>query len=202
MALRRCRVVALTLLLALGAACGDDDSNDNASKGSDTEAAGATTSSIAEVGAPENGELFSDPQGAYDLRIDPDWEANHGSFVAEVEVWFVGEPEDGFAPNVNVLTQQVGDADLTAYLDLSIDGAEQAIEDFRLVSREQRVGDRGDDLGVLDYYGSQDGRQFRFLQVIAVDSGQAIVATLTVPEGDFAGFRGEVEPYLLTLHAT
>ena len=40
--------------------------------------------------------------------------------VAEVEVWFVAEPDAGFVPNVNVLTQAIPAMELEEYLDLSV----------------------------------------------------------------------------------
>ena len=40
-----------------------------------------------QVGAPAGSERFSDPQGSYDMAIDPDWTARHGILTADTETW-------------------------------------------------------------------------------------------------------------------
>lgn len=44
------------------------------------------------------------------------------------------------------------------------------------------------------------GGGFQYLTVIAIDSDQAIVATLTVPPPRFDDIRDETLPYFLTLN--
>jgi hypothetical protein len=82
------------------------------------------TSTLGCAGSPasssdplQDGTPFSDPQGSYEIAVDRDWDPAHGTIVAEVEFWFVAEPDDAFAPNVNVLTQAVPGMDLQGYLD-------------------------------------------------------------------------------------
>jgi hypothetical protein len=190
---RRLRGLCATVLaapLALIVACGDAE---------DADITGVRSG--AETSGPKGGKPFSDPEGTYELVVGPDWVPRHGTIAAEVEVWQVAEPADAFAPNVNVLTQ-VFDGDLAEYLDLSIESGDTLIEDFRLIDRKVVEGTSGERLGVLEYTGSQQGRQLHFLQTIAVGSGTAVVATLTAPEDRASDLRGDVEPYLLTLRAT
>jgi hypothetical protein len=142
-----------------------------------------------------DGEAFSDPQGTYEITVASAWEENHGGFVAEIEVWFVAEPVDGFAPNVNILTQTAPGMDTSKYLELSIDGAPAFISDFDLLEQSLVEGANGQTLATMEYTG--DGLQY--LGVFTVSSGQAVVATLTAPPDRFEALREEILPYLLTL---
>jgi hypothetical protein len=168
---------------------------------SDVPALGCGASSAASSDPLADAMPFVDPQGSYEIEVDPDWEASHGTMVAEVEAWLVAEPSDGFAPNVNVLTQAVPGMDLDGYLDLSVAQAPAMLQDFELVRRDVVEG-AANELGVMEYTGTQGGRPLHFLATVAVGDGTAIVATFTVPPEAFDDLRCEVEPFLLTLRAS
>ena len=150
---------------------------------------------------PAAGETFEDPEGSYEIEVDPDWEAHHGEIVAEVEGWVVAPPQDGFAPNVNVLTQRAPGMDLSEYLDVSAEQGSAIISDFELVTSDVVQGTESE-LGLLEYTGTQNGLELHFLATVAVRDGTAVVATFTAPPDVFDALRSEIEPYLLTLRAT
>jgi hypothetical protein len=180
------RVAAYGALTVVLVACGGSDDREG-----DTAGTSSTTHA---------GEVFEDPQGSYEIEVDPDWDAQHGTFAAEIEAWIVGESREGFAPNVNVLTQLAPGLDMSAYLDRSIEQGPSALPDFELLNSEVVDGTESE-LGLLEYTGTQNGRPLHFLATVAVRDGTAVVATFTAPPGIFDETRGEVEPYLLTLRA-
>lgn len=145
---------------------------------------------------------FRDPEGMYEMRVDPGWVYQAGGFVDGVEFWFLGPPEGGFAPNVNALTQQTGGLSLADYLDLSVDQAPNLMANFELIDRAQVKGASGR-LGVMEYTGNlTGGPRLHFLAVIAMTDGRAVVVTLTAPRKSFRDWRAEVEPFMLTLRPT
>ncbi|MCI0582724.1 MAG: DUF1795 domain-containing protein [Chloroflexi bacterium] len=147
----------------------------------------------------EIGSVFVDPEGGYVIEIDPAWTAAPAGIVVEgIEFWFVAPVEDGFAPNVNVLTQTSGGMSLTAYLELSLQNAPAFVGDFELISSKEIEGAHVR-LGRLDYMGVVGGRSLHFLAVVALDDTTAYVATLTTPSESFKRLQRVVEPFLLTL---
>jgi hypothetical protein len=136
------------------------------------------------------------------MTVDRHWTEHSGSIVAEVEAWLVAAPSNGFAANVNVLTQSAPGIDLETYLGLSTKQGPLLIQGFRLVRSEVVTGTTGAPLGVIEYTGQTGGRDLSFLAVIALRQGHAVVATLTAPTALFADLRTRVEPFLLTLQAT
>jgi len=181
--------ICLALSAALVACGGSDDS-------SDVDATQPSTTSTTET---ETG-LFKDPQGSYEMKVDPTWDPQHGTIAAEIEAWVVGQPEGGFAPNVNVLTQRAPGLDLSEYLDVSVEQGPSLIADFELVERAV-VDGTDQELGVLEYTGSQNSRSLHFLATIALRDGTAVVATFTAPRDVFDELRPDVEPFLLSLRA-
>ena len=149
------------------------------------------------------GTTFVDPEGAYSITVPDEWVANHGAFAEGVESWFTGPAEGGFRPNVKVLTHVVGDMDLDAYGDLSIEGAPTLIAEFELVDSRTELGEGGTELGVMEYRGrvAADG-PLGFLAVYAITEEKAIVATLRASLGTYAAQRDVWLPYLLTLEPT
>jgi len=145
---------------------------------------------------------FIDPQGTYTIIIADAWTEIPGAFVKENEAWAVAEPVDGFAANVNVLTQDALGSDLTGYLDLTV----KNLGELKLVDRRTVTGTNGNELGLLEYNGALPGapagRTFHVLQTIDLHNGNAIVATLTTADDSFDTYRSSVEPFLLTLQAT
>ncbi|HEV8489401.1 MAG TPA: hypothetical protein VGQ58_06395 [Candidatus Limnocylindrales bacterium] len=136
------------------------------------------------------------------MTIGTNWVAHHGGFAEGIEVWAVATQEDDFMPNVNVLTQAIGDMTLEDYSALSLRNAPLLIADFRLLESRTARGPDGSLLAVLDFTGTGVGRRLHFLAVWTVRDGRAIVATLTTPVGSFDRIRATIEPYLLTLAAS
>ena len=144
-------------------------------------------------------DTFHDPQGTYTMRIDPSWVEQPGAVVKEVEAWTVGPVRDHFAANVNVLTQQVPDLDLAGYMKVS----GEHMGGLTLIDSKVVKGTNGNELGVLEYSAPPtQGRSLHFVVAVAVTHGQAVVATLTAEEDQFAALRDKTEPYLLTLQPT
>ena len=185
---RRWKSISVALALLLAPAC-TTVSTDTA-----TEAPEPTNTS-ARANSAIDGETFVDPQGTYSLQIAPDWQANHGTVIAEIEAWLVSTPENGFTPNVNVLTQAIPEMTLEDYLELSIEGAPTFINEFELIDEGIIDSSNGHRLATM-HYASGD---MQFLGVFAVSDGQAIVATLTAPSHRFDPIRDEAMPYLQTL---
>jgi hypothetical protein len=158
---------------------------------------------LASCGAsqPTIGTGYSDPEGAYTIRVDPAWELHAGAVVDGVESWFISPVENGFRPNVNVLTQAAPGMSLTDYITTSVQQGPAIMPDFRLVSQSQ-FDASGTSLGLLDYIGTYQGYQLHFLAVIGVKGDRAVVATLTAPLASFDTWRATVEPYMRTLRPT
>ncbi len=147
------------------------------------------------------GPSFADPQGTYTMTTAPTWDRGP-SPILEVEVWHVGAAENGFTPNVNVLTQTAPGIDLAGYLALSLKQGRNLAASFHAVGSHAITGTYGQPLGVIEYTAAPSGRNLDFLAVIALAHGHAIVATLTAPDDSFAALQTQVEPYLDTLQAT
>ena len=150
---------------------------------------------------PTIGTGYSDPEGAYTIRVDPAWELHAGAVVSGVESWFIGPVENGFRPNVNLLTQAAQGLSLSDYIATSVQQGPALMPDFRLVSQSQ-FDASGTPLGLLDYIGTFQGYQLHFLAVIGIKNDQAIVVTLTAPLASFDTWRISVEPYMRTLRPT
>ena len=150
------------------------------------------------------GEAFVDPEGMYRLTVPKSWEPRHGALAQGIEVWLTHPAADGFAPNVNVLTQAVGDMTLDEYTQASIDNAPAFIQDFELGETRTVAGPGGGELAVVEYSGRAGGAQnpLRFLAVWALNDGNAIVTTFTSLAENFEEQRDDVLPYLLTLEPT
>ncbi|HEX2783862.1 MAG TPA: hypothetical protein VHN36_09775, partial [Ilumatobacteraceae bacterium] len=138
----------------------------------------------------------------YTITVDDTWTETSGTFVKEVEAWRIGRPLDGFAANVNVLTQDALGKDLQEYMDFSAEN----MGAFQLIDHQIVEGVGGHELGLLEYTGSVNTgagtRQLHFLATVDVIDGQAVVATLTTDEGGFLAEQAVVEPYLLSLRST
>ena len=79
------------------------------------------------------------------MTIPDSWEARHGAIAEGIEVWLTDEVEDGFGPNVNVLTQATGDMTLDEYTEMSIANAPGFVKDFEVTG----VAHLNDATGVL-----------------------------------------------------
>jgi hypothetical protein len=160
----------------------------------------APTSPSGSAAAGPPGLSFVDPEGDYRITIPDDWEARHGAFAQGIEVWLVAEVADAFGPNVNVLTQAVGDMTLDEYTEMSIATAPNLVKDFEVQDSRTEVAPSGTELAVLEYSGEAGAdRPLRFLAVWTVRDGKAIVATFTSTPEAYAEQRDAILPYLLTL---
>jgi hypothetical protein len=146
------------------------------------------------------GQSFVDPEGDYRITVSDDWEARHGVVAQGIETWLVAEVANAFGPNVNVLTQPVGDMTLDEYTEMSIATAPNLVKDFEVQDSRTEVAPSGTELAVLEYSGEAGAdRPLRFLAVWTVHDGNAIVATFTTTPEAYEGQRDAVLPYLLTL---
>ena len=142
---------------------------------------------------------FTDPQGAYTIDIGPEWERMTTTAVKEIEQWAVADVSGGFVSNVNVLTQSAPGMDLQAYLDVSLrnTGGLNVVD-------SSIVQTAGADLGLVEFEGVAPGVtiSLHFLAVFGVHDGQAVVATFTANDKEFAELRPTIEAYLRTLVVT
>ena len=160
----------------------------------------ASSVPIDTVGQGPPGESYVDPEGAYRMTVPDSWEARHGAIAEGIEVWLAGEVEDGFGPNVNVLTQTTGGMTLDEYTETSIANAPSFVKDFEVADSRRETGPNGTELSVLEYSGEAGtDRPLRFLAVWTVNDGQAVVATFTTTPERYEEQRDDVLPYLLTL---
>jgi hypothetical protein len=175
--------VAIGAGMAIAQLAGDDDNAD------------APPRSVA-------GNSFTDPQGTYTMSIGPEWTDLPSTMVAEVETWAVGDPDAGFTPNVNVLTQDAPGMDREEYMELSVASLESI--DAELVEHAFVTGPNGGSLGLMEYIAQPPGvsGDLHFIAVFDLRDGTAIVATYTASLERFDELRAAVEPYLLTLEAT
>jgi len=140
---------AITALVVLGAAgCSDGSSSEGSSPEPSTPSAtdASTKPPKADADVPTaDGDAFADPEGRYTLSVPADWEAHHGVAGEGVEVWLVddGDDADGFASNINVITEDVVGMSLEDYVELSIENAPTIMSDFALVSSEMVTGAAG-----------------------------------------------------------
>ena len=180
----------LALALALSAGCGG---------GTETPASSSSAASQNTRALGPDGASFTDPQGTYTMTVAARWTVQSGGFVKEVESWAIAPAGEGFAPNVNVLTQSAPGMDLTRYIDFSA----QNLGELKLIHKSTIEGTNGNELGLLEYSGVASGldRPLHFLATVDVRNGQAIVATFTAPEVTFGRERPNIEPYLRTLQA-
>ena len=140
------------------------------------------------------GYTYSVPDGWEDSSDPAEEEIEIGGFRPDTLV--VGEREDGFATNVNVIREAGLPSGVTAaqYADASLAGLRdpvgagmppevaQAIEEgnLRQISEPRDAELDGEEAFAWDYRGTQDGRDVRVRQVAAVMDGAGYTLTLTV----------------------
>jgi hypothetical protein len=134
------------------------------------------------------------------MQISPDWVDAGGTFVKEVEAWYISAADGVFRNNVNVLTQDTQGMDLQEYVDFSA----AHLGGLELVSATIVPGAFGGEIGLMDYQGTIPGAPvpLHALATVAVSDGVAVVATLTTTLETFAAERVSSERYLLTLQRT
>jgi hypothetical protein len=140
------------------------------------------------------GYTYSLPDGWEDVSDRAEAELEVGGFRPDTLV--VGEREDDFAANVNVIREDGLPSGVTAaqYADVSLAGLRdpagaglppevaQAIDDVnpRQISEPRDAELDGEEAVAWDYRGTQDGRDVRVQQVAAVMAGAGYTLTLTV----------------------
>ena len=144
-------------------------------------------------------EFFSDPEGEYSIEVNPQWAPSHGSIAAGIELWFINDGTDGFAENLNLLTQNVGGVTLEEYLELSAESIDDLMQDGTVLEQGIVAGSFGQDLGLLLYEGAAGDGLATFLAVFAVDDGTAVVATFVALPDEFEELVTVVEDYMFTL---
>jgi hypothetical protein len=144
----------------------------------------------------------------YTYSVPDGWEDASGPAEEEIEIGglrpdtlVLGEREDGFTTNVNVIREDGLPARVTAaqYADASLAGLRdpvgagvppeiaQGIEEgnLRQFSEARDAELSGEQAFTWDYRGTQDGREVRVRQVVAVMDGAGYTLTLTVRPDHF-----------------
>jgi hypothetical protein len=141
-------------------------------------------------------------RGNYSMKIAPDWVALPNVMGPKFDLWQVAGAADDFAPNLNVGVESALGLDLNGYLELlTAKSAPKFLEGLTVRDRKIVRGPSGRKLGVVEYTATMHGRRLHYLAVTALGSGHFVTATLTAPEGRFAGIRSRVEPNMLSLRA-
>jgi hypothetical protein len=150
------------------------------------------------------GDLFTDPQGTYTMTISRDWTDASGTAIKEVEAWLIAPPSNGFAPNVNVLTQVRRGTDLDKYMDENVRAI--GVMGWKVLRHSKVAGANGYQLGLMEFSGAMNGQEddrvLHFLAIFDVRDDQVVLATLTAEEDSFEQQRQTAEPFMLTLQAT
>ena len=151
----------------------------------------------------ENSELFEDPEGLYRITLDEDWDPFDQGIPTGVEAFLVATPEDGFGPNVTILTaEDAPGMDEEEYLEAGLErlrsmGPATGVE---MLDSGTFEGPTGNDLAFAEF--TQRDPTFgelHQLQVFDIADGMSALATLTVLADRFDEIRPEVEPFMRTL---
>jgi len=175
----------MAVLVAVSA-CGGSDDGSSASipklsttttSAPTTTTSAPTTTTSAPLGGTSpalTGERFTDPEGSYEIIVRSEWPSKHGALVAGLELWSVGDPIDGFVPNINIFSEIIeSDMTLDEYIELSIENAGLFIEDFELIDKQIVTAESGQVLAFMEYEGSAVGRPLRFFAVFGVQDGRS-----------------------------
>jgi hypothetical protein len=100
-------------------------------------------------------------------------------------VMFFAAPENGFSSNVNVGVQKVS-MTADAYYDLSIKQFKTA---GLTVNSDSRTKVSGKDAIRLDYEGTLQGRELRWLALAVVEKERVILVTATSPKASFEKYE-------------
>jgi hypothetical protein len=176
---------------------GDEDDDDSGGSGGGS-GSGSGSGDIEVPDEPTDGVPFTDPEGDYSMQVGPDWVQSEVTPVAGVEVWSIGTPEDGFAPNVNVLTQPTGGVSIEDFLEISLEGP-TAVPNASASGIVE--GPLGQELAVIEYATDPvaGAPSLRLLAVATMSGDDALLATFTAPDDRFDELLPDVEPYLFTL---
>ncbi len=146
------------------------------------------------------GGAFGDPLGNFRLVTGPAWEliVESGELASS---WFVGPSVGGLRENVNVVTETLTSPGVTVevYLDAAIAQLDRGQPDLDVVDRRSVTLVSGAVGGRVEYGGSINDVDVRIVQIVAIGSGKAVVATFTATPSRFDSTLTQVEPFLLTL---
>ncbi|HEY3437862.1 MAG TPA: hypothetical protein VGK35_09260 [Actinotalea sp.] len=188
-------VVPMVAVLLMAGGCAADPGSEASSPPS--EAPRASSEPVA-VEPALAGETFTDPGGRYTLTVPASWEPHHGIAGEGIEVWRVAKVKGDFAPNINVITEDVTGMSLKDYMTLSFANAPQILSDFKLLKSSVVTSAAGQDLGVIEY----SARGLRYVGVVALGSMGAVVVTFSSTPDRFAAIVDDVYPYMVTLQPT
>ncbi len=151
--------------------------------------------------AQGDGERFVDPEGFYEIELDPDWSPLSGARTAE-ELFAAGRPVGGLQPNLDIATARDADGlDESGYLETVLD-ALAGDDQLQVVDSGVITAPSGNRLAYVDLTFHDGVAVIHQHVVIDTSHGTSAVAVLTTPLRDFEEERAEAEPYLHTLHLT
>lgn len=201
---RRSRGAAALAVVALGVgalgACGSDTGPTTAAASSGVPGAAASSYSFTPPARAEAGVEIADADHGFHLIASADWvqytdlAPDDPAHVA----WQVGPTVDGMTPSVSVVTEAVAAMSLADYVDLSVRNLPRFLADGELGASGKVKALDGSTLATLEY----TGMGLRFLGVIALGHGRAVVVTLAAPPSVFEQVREQAMPYLITVTAT
>lgn len=109
-----------------------------------------------------------------------------------VPVAFVGHPEDGVSPNVNVLVLNAG-VSAEQYRTMTLDQFKKA---GHKVNAESKKKVSGRDAYQWDYEGAQQGKELRFLALAVSDRDKVFLITCTSVKSRFDRHQKEFQACL------
>lgn len=155
-----------------------------------TEEATTTTSATEGVGD----RTYTSTSSGYAFPVLDAWDGPMDRGGARF--WYVADPEDGFQPNVNVLTQEKGDQDLESYVSATESGLDTVLEDPRMVRSSVTTRGDGVRIGAMEYTGSAEGQDLHFSSTVIVSGDRFVLATFTSPADRYDELIGDVQPSL------
>ncbi len=132
--------------------------------------------------------------------ISPDWVERTDIATGDMlnAAWAIGPATDGLTPTVSVATEVVSGMSLSDYLDLSIQNLPRFFTSTQVGETGKVKGLDGSTVATVDYTG--DG--LRFVAVVAMGHGHAVIVTLAASPAVFEAVRDQAMPYLITVTAT
>jgi hypothetical protein len=152
------------------------------------------------VESPSPGENYTDPNGLFRVRVNPNWERRPAGSGSEAK-WYVRSGSDRFRDSVTTRAERIGSTTLDAYVSRAVARVEGATTDYELVSQKKITLASGGPGAVVVYDGTLDGTELRFLLVVTTSADSGATAALVSQPDRFDEVRQAVEPFLLTLQA-
>jgi hypothetical protein len=152
------------------------------------------------VQSPDPGDTFTDPRGAFRLRINPSWERRPDD--GDRHRWYVRSGSDRLRDSVAVAAEDVAPTmSVDAYLTVVQDRARDGMHNVTVVSERRFNLASGGPGGMVVYDGDVNGIRLRFLTIVTMSAGRAATATLVTQPDRFEEVRAAVAPFLETLQA-